>query len=137
MNTKNFLQDHLQFLLVCYLVQIAKTAQLFFMRPAKRLNATAITIHEGVIREHCMGMCFLHDVCKSFNAYQSKGVHVCEILKENRCDRETKLIDEPGTSYMDMVAEGECPSKWKSIFYGILRTRKNSVMLLSKANSFL
>ena len=96
---------------LCYYVQLVRPGPMFHLIPEKRLNSTAIEMQEDVTLENCMGLCFLHDMCKSFNAYQSGGVHVCEILEGNRCDVETKLIDSDGTSYMDLVAQGECPSK--------------------------
>ena len=108
MNSKKFLQCYLQFPFVCYSLHVATAARLFHMRPGKKLSAAAILIQEEVTRENCMGMCFLHDTCKSFNAYEREGVPICEVFDKNRCEVETKLIDEPGASYMDLVAEGQC-----------------------------
>ena len=135
MNCKKFLQVHLKFLLVCYSARMINSAQLFNMRPGKRLNAVAVVVKEKVIREHCMGMCFLHDLCKSFNAYQREGVHVCEIFDKNRCDLETKLIDEPGTSYMDLVAEGQCQSKKLIIFSVCINTILHQSSVFSAKSS--
>ena len=104
-------------LVICLFLKVVKTENVFYMLTGKRLNATTIKIYEGISREHCIGMCFLDNNYRSLNVFQHNGVHVCELFNIDQCELNMELIDDPWSSYMDTVPEGECPTSKCITFY--------------------
>ena len=82
------------------------TSKLFFRKTDKTLDAIPIETKSVQYPEQCLGSCLHNDRCKAINIIDDE----CELLAKNRCSARA-MVDSPGTSYFDLVADGMCLSK--------------------------
>ena len=100
---------HLKKFLVFYfiLAPITKSQRnVLWRRDGKRLEATSITTVKVATFENCFGFCESHTHCKSFSVNHTSMM--CELFAVDRCMPRKELISTKGSSYFDLVGDGQC-----------------------------